>query len=121
MSAKILVRGNNIIEPHEASSLVRYMREVAEPTMRVSRHILETISWEPGWFAPSLTLTKPAEGHGSAGHAVGLHEECRGVHAGQICFVNRILRLETAERTLVWRVQRYRADDCETWELAWPD
>lgn len=118
---KILIRGNpGQFEPVDLSSVIDLMAESAEPQMRLAWQALEMLFFRPESGSPALTLIRPDNGHGCGGHPVGAFTECAHLPPGRVCFVNSLVRLE-GDRTLVWRILRYRADDCETWEMRWPD
>lgn len=117
---KILTRRwvRHNISAGDADELIEVIASGAEPHMLIERNILETIFWHPDWFGPALAIDRPADG--SIEYCPGL-EECSDLPAGSVCFVNTLLRLNIDGHQTLWRIARYRADDCGAWEMVWPD
>jgi hypothetical protein len=93
----------------------------ADPQVWIGKQLLNHLLWEPDLVNPALSLIKPSDGHGSTAHVIGEYEECRDVLAGEVCFVNKLLRIEADNGTVVYRIKRYLSEGGGVWEATLAD
>lgn len=93
----------------------------ADPEIWISDEILLDLFWNRGRHLECVSLTRPAEGHGSTGHGVGEYPECDSWELiGGVCFVNNLFKVAGTNQTVVYRIERYlHGQRC--WVGRWPD
>ena len=104
-----------------ATNTAKVAQSSAQIPKCVGKQLLNHLLWEPELVNPALSLIKPSDGHGSTAHVIGEYEECRDVLAGEVCFVNKLLRIEADNGTVVYRIKRYLSEGGGVWEATLAD